>query len=445
MTRSEFTEFIKKGPIILDGATGSNLMAAGMPQGACTEKWVLDNPDVLVDLQKRYVEAGSNIIYAPTFTGNRIKLAEYGLDDRLEEINMSLVALSKKAADGKALVAGDMTMTGQQLYPLGDLEFDELVDIYKEQATALDKAGVDLFIVETMMSLQECRAAVLAIKEVSELPIMVSLSYDENGRTLFGTPADVSVAVLQAMGADVVGINCSTGPEQMVQTVEKMAKIATVPIMAKPNAGLPELEDGVAVYKMQADDFAKATSELVKAGAAVVGGCCGTTPDHIKALASEVKGMEIISPLEEPKLILASEKQLFDFEEMGEEIEVGYQINASTDEDLQDELPDGIYDTVTDLAFDQIDDGANVIAINVDLPDIDMKEAMKEAIFEFSTSTRNPVCVVSSDLEVIEEGLKAFIGRAMVKLSDECADDADFGEKKAALCSLAEKYGAVIA
>ena len=205
MTKTEFSTFIKEyGPIILDGATGTNLMAAGMPVGVCPEAWILENPKVLTELQKAYVEAGSHIVFAPTFTGNRIKLSEYGLRDRLLEINRSLVSLSKQAVEGKALVAGDMTMTGQQLYPLGELQFEELVEVYKEQAEVLSDAGCDLFVVETMMSLQECRAAVIAIQEVCDLPIMVSLTYNEDGRTLFGTPPESAVVVLQALGVDAI-------------------------------------------------------------------------------------------------------------------------------------------------------------------------------------------------------------------------------------------------
>ena len=193
MTKAEFVRLINEnGPIILDGATGTNLMEAGMPIGVCPEQWVMEHPEVLLKMQREYVEAGSHIVYAPTFTGNRIKLEEYGLQDRLVEINTTLVKLSKQAVDGKALVAGDMTMTGQQLFPMGELMFEELVDVYKEQAGVLAEAGVDLFVVETMMSLQECRAAVLAIREVCDLPIMVTLTYNEDGRTLFGTPPETA-------------------------------------------------------------------------------------------------------------------------------------------------------------------------------------------------------------------------------------------------------------
>ena len=256
MTKAEFTQLIKQGPILLDGATGTNLQNAGMPVGVCPEQWILENPFVMIALQKAYVEAGTDILYAPTYTANRIKLDEYGLGDRLEEMNKELIALSKEAAQGKALVAADMTMTGQQLYPIGELMFEDLVDVYKEQAEVLANAGADLFVVETMMSLQESRAAVLAIREVCDLPIMVSLTYNPDGRTLYGTDPATATVVLQSLGADAIGINCSTGPEDMIVPVRKMAEYATIPILAKPNAGLPELENGVTVYKTGPDEFA---------------------------------------------------------------------------------------------------------------------------------------------------------------------------------------------
>ena len=217
--------------------------------GVCPEQWILEHKEVLLDLQRRFVAAGTQILYAPTFTGNRLKLAEYGLEDKLTQINGELVAFCKEAAQGKAYVAGDMTMTGQQLYPMGELTFDELVSIYKEQAKALYDGGVDLFIVETMMSLQETRACVLAIKEICDLPIMASLTFEKDGRTLYGTPPEAAVVVLQSLGVDAVGVNCSTGPEDMAAMIRTMYDYADIPLLAKPNAGLPELEDGRTVYR----------------------------------------------------------------------------------------------------------------------------------------------------------------------------------------------------
>ena len=193
MTREEFQRLCRERIVFLDGATGTNLQKAGMPTGVCPEAWILEHPDTMMQLQKAYFEAGSDIVLAPTFTANRIKLDEYGLVDKIEEMNHQLVAISKAAAGDRGLVAGDMTMTGRQLAPMGDMGFEELIDIYKEQAKILYEAGVDLFVVETMMSLAETRAAVLAIKETCDLPIMVSMTFDEKGKTLYGnTPEGCS-------------------------------------------------------------------------------------------------------------------------------------------------------------------------------------------------------------------------------------------------------------
>lgn len=437
MTKKEFREYLSKGAIVLDGATGTNLMAAGMPIGVCPEAWVMEHQDVLYDLQSAYVKAGTNIVYAPTFTGNRIKLEEYGLEDRIEEINTELVRLSKRAVDGKALVAGDMTMTGKQLFPLGDLMFEELVDVYKEQASILDHAGADLFVVETMMSLQECRAAVIAIKEVSDLPIMVTLSYNEDGRTLFGTPPETAVVVLQSLGVDAIGINCSTGPMEMVELVEKMAQYSTVPILAKPNAGLPELEDDKTVYKMTPQEFADAAVALVNAGASIVGGCCGTTPEHIKALSDAVRELPIRKPLERHRRILASERKNVEIDLDGGFIVVGERINPTGKKKLQAELKEGKLDLVRQMAMEQEENGAKIIDINMGMNGIDEKEMMKSVIYEVSSTVDCPLCIDSSHVDVIEEALKIYPGRALINsISLE-------SEKIEKLLPVAAKYGAM--
>ena len=437
MTKNEFRQFIDNGPIILDGATGTNLMDAGMPIGVCPEAWILEHKEVLLKLQREYVEAGTNIVYAPTFTGNRIKLEEYNLADRIVEINTELVKLSKEAVAGKALVAGDMTMTGQQLFPLGELMFEELVEVYKEQAAILDEAGVDLFVVETMMSLQECRAAVFAIKAVSDKPIMVTLTYNEDGRTLFGTPPEAAVVVLQSLGVDVIGINCSTGPMEMVEPVEIMAKYATIPILAKPNAGLPELIGRETVYKMTPEEFAEAGAALVKAGAALVGGCCGTRPDHIKALSDKVKGMEVRKPLESHRRILSSERKIVEVSLDGNFLVVGERINPTGKKKLQAELREGRLDLVRNMAMDQEENGAAILDINMGMNGIDELEMMKKVIYEVSSTVDCPLCIDSSHVDVIEEALKIYPGRALINsISLE-------KEKMEKLLPIAAKYGAM--
>ena len=437
MTKQEFRQFVEQGPIILDGATGTNLQEAGMPIGVCPEEWILENPEVMKKLQADYVEAGTQIVYAPTFTANRVKLAEYGLEDRLEEMNRNLVALSKEAVGDRAYVAGDLTMTGQQLFPLGEMMFEELVDIYKEQASVLVDAGVDLFVVETMMSLQECRAAVIAIREVCNLPIMVTLTYNEDGRTLYGTTPEVATVVLQSLGADVIGINCSTGPEEMLEPVRKMAEYATIPILAKPNAGLPELENGRTVYKTTPEEFARVGKELVEAGAAILGGCCGTTPEHIRVLADAVRGMELHQPLKEHRRVLTSERKLVEISLDGNFMVIGERINPTGKKKLQAELKEGSLNLVRTMALEQEENGAMILDVNMGMNGIDEKQMMKDVIYEVTSTVDCPLCIDSSHVDIIEEALRIYPGRALINsISLE-------KEKFEKLLPIAARYGAM--
>lgn len=437
MTRQEFAELTKNGPVILDGATGTNLQNAGMPVGVCPEQWILENPDVMVKLQEDYVAAGTNILYAPTFTANRIKLEEYGLQDRLEEMNRELIAISKRAAKGRALVAADMTMTGQQLYPIGDLMFEDLVDVYKEQARVMAEAGADLFVVETMMSLQECRAAVLAIKEVCDLPVMVSLTYNPDGRTLYGTEPATATVVLQGLGADAIGINCSTGPEDMIEPVRQMAQFATIPILAKPNAGLPELENGKTVYRTDAAEFASWGKKLVEAGAAIIGGCCGTTPEHIRALSEAVCGMQIRTPLTVKRRVLTSERRMVEINLDGSFMVIGERINPTGKKKLQAELREGSLNLARQMALDQEENGAQILDVNMGMNGIDEKEMMLRTIYEVTTTVDCPLCIDSSYVDIIEAALRIYPGRALINsISME-------KEKMEALLPIAKKYGAM--
>ena len=422
MTREEFAKLVKENIVILDGATGTNLMAEGMPMGVCTEKWVLEHPDVITKLQSAYVEAGSDIIYASTFTANRVKLADYNLDNQTEEINRQLVELSKKAAGGKAYVAADMSMTGQQLYPMGDMEFEELVDVYAHQARILDEAGVDLYIVETMMSLQETRAAVLGIRKSSSLPIMVTMTFEANGRTLYGTSAGVAAIVLSHMDIDAIGVNCSTGPQEMAQMVAEIARYTQLPVIAKPNAGIPEVVDGKSTYKMTPEDFAKAGEELVKAGAGILGGCCGTRPEHIrllKEMTGQAKKAATVNQAED-KVYLTTEREIFEFADLPD-IEIGRP-------DLSDIDPED----VADEAFDLLDDGADVINVSTD----DL-EKMKEFVFELKSTCNCPLAFQSNKTEALEAGLMEFPGRAIVLKEGTAIDENE-------LIEIAEKYGAIV-
>lgn len=438
MTREAFRELVKKGPVLLDGATGTNLQKAGMPVGVCPEQWILENSEVLIDLQKRYVEAGTDILFAPTFTASRIKLKEYGLEDHLEEMNRKLVALSKEAAKGtNALVAGDLTMTGEQLYPLGDLMFEDLVDVYKEQAKIIAEAGADLFVVETMMSLQECRAAVLAIREVCDLPVMVSLTYNEDGRTLYGTDPVTAVVVMQSLGADAVGMNCSTGPEAMLEPIAKMAEYAAIPLLAKPNAGMPELIDGQTVFNVELEEFAEVGKKLVEEGAAIIGGCCGTTPEHIRALKEAVKGIPVKAPLQTKRRMLTSERKSVEITLDGRFMVIGERINPTGKKKLQAELKEGSLNLVRTMALEQEENGASILDINMGMNGIDEKEMMLRTIYEVTSTVDCPLCIDSSHVDIIEAALRIYPGRALINsISLE-------KEKFEKLLPIAKKYGAM--
>ena len=438
MKKQEFQALLKENPILLDGATGSNLQQKGMPTGICPEKWILENREILIRLQQDFVDAGSNIVYAPTFTANRIKLAEYGLEEQIRQINYDLVALSKEAVVDRALVAGDITMTSAQLAPMGTLDFEELINVYKEQITYLTQAGVDLLVVETMMSLQETRAALIAAKEVCDLPVMATMTFESDGRTLYGTDAVTAAVTLESLGADAVGTNCSTGPDKMADIIRRMAEVTSIPIIAKPNAGLPSLDRNKnTVYDMEPAAFGESMKELVEAGASIVGGCCGTTPAHIRAL-KEAVGVMHLTPRHKPeKRFLTSERQTVAFGLDDNFLIVGERINPTGKKKLQEQLRAGSMEMVADFAEEQEACGAGILDINMGMGGIDEKSMMLKAIETVGGITNLPLSLDSSHVDVLEAALRRYPGRALItSISYEQA-------KVDALLPIAKKYGAM--
>ena len=285
MNRTEFQNWTKHHIRLMDGATGSNLMKAGMPRGVCTEQWVLKHPDAILALQIAYKAAGSDMVYAPTFCANRIALSGYGLQDDVSRMNRELVALSKKAVGSGVLVAGDMTTTGKPADPEDSDGYQQLLDAYREQAEALISAGADLIGVETMMGVNECVAAIEAIRSLGDIAVICTLSVQSDGKCYFDGSVFEAAEILEALGADAIGVNCSTGPDQLESVIRTLKNTCTLPIIAKPNAGMPKISDsGEAVYSMEAGEFAQHMERLVEAGASLIGGCCGTTPEFIEAL-----------------------------------------------------------------------------------------------------------------------------------------------------------------
>lgn len=442
MTKQEFREFYQNKLIYLDGATGSNLQKAGMPTGVCPEQWILEHPDAILELQRAFVEAGTNILYAPTFTANRIKLAEYGLAEHLIDMNTELVRLAKQAAGGKALVAGDITMTGRQLAPMGDMDFEQLIDVYKEQIRVLDQAGVDLLVVETMMSLQETRAALIAAKEVSSLPVIASLTFESDNKTLFGTDPMTAMLVLQALGADVVGTNCSTGPDQMCGVVRQMKQVAKIPVLAKPNAGLPKLDsEGRTVYEMDAETFGREMCLLVEAGATFLGGCCGTTVKHIRSMVEKTGAMKLPETTDAAQnkgiRYLTSERKTLAFGLDDRFHIVGERINPTGKKKFQECIRDNDFSMVEEFVTQQEESGASILDINMGMSGIDEKETLLKVMEDVSMQTSLPLCIDSSHVDVQEYVLRHYPGRALINsISMESA-------KMEPLLQIAKKYGAM--
>ncbi|HIS70232.1 MAG TPA: homocysteine S-methyltransferase family protein [Candidatus Gallacutalibacter stercoravium] len=405
--------FPNKLPFILDGGTGTNLIAAGMPSGVCVEQWILEHPAVLSDLQRSFLAAGSDAVLAPTFGANRAKLKDYGLQEQVEEINLRLVALSKNvAASTGALVGGDMSPTGLLVEPYGDSTFEQVYETYLEQARALKKAGVDFIALETQMTLSDLRAGVLAAREVG-LPVFASLTVEPNGRTFMGTKFLSALITLQAMGACAVGLNCSTGPEVMKKLLPEVAPHACVPLIAKPNAGKPSAEDPTR-YELSPELFAEDMRLLLQSGARIVGGCCGTGAEHIAALKKVVDEFTPPAPSAQPDCRAAATEGDCFF--LGDDINLSEPIACS-------------YDLADDL-IDVEDEPINVAVVTV------QNEDDAAILAENAGMARLPLMVSADNAQALECALRRFQGRLLV--NSRC--EIPFGE----LNAIAQKYGAIV-
>ena len=399
-------------PVILDGATGTELQKRGFTGDMSAEQWVLEHPESILEIQRKYVASGSNVLYAPTFGGNRQKLEERGIFNRTEEMNKALAQLSKQAADGKAWVAGDIAPTGRFLAPLGDASFEELVDIYTEQAAALENAGVDLFVIETMMTLAEARTALLAVKSVSSKPVFVSFTCDAQGRTLTGSDVTAALQVMQGMGADAFGLNCSVGPEEMLVQLQRLHKIARVPLIAKANAGIPEIVNGETVYDCPPERFTGCMEAMAKAGVSIFGGCCGTDSGHVAAMAAAAQGLKPCAPAPEHGDLLpcATEKEVFFLDPAAEHGAV-----LPCDEQLEDALAEA-------------QEEAEMVAIAIQ----NTEELDNFADCQFMIT--KPLCIVCDDAGLLEEALRLYQGRALYEGSLSEED----------LLPMCRKYGLII-
>ncbi len=437
MKREEFKKILKEKILVLDGATGTELQKRGMPTDTCPELWAAEHPELLTDVQQEYVKAGSDVVYTFTLCGTRTKLEEYGLGERTVEINSTLAGISRKAVGKGVFVAGILSTTGNFVQPFGDMDFEHAVDIYREQAQGLVDGGVDFFVIETMIDIQEARAALIAVKETCSLPVCVSMTFNDDARTLTGTDPTTALVTLQSLGADAVGCNCSTGPAEMTGVIASMKADARVPLIAKPNAGLPVLRDGKTFFNMDPDEFAGYMDSFIERGVNLVGGCCGTTPGFIRRIKQKTSGVRPVEYQPEKTGVLTSARKTV-FLGMGRPVTIiGERINPTGKKELQKALKNGEMQEVKRIALEQADSGAAVLDINAGMPGIDEKETLLKMVEAVSVDLDTPLCIDSSDPEAIEKALRIYPGRALVNsVSGE-------SEKLQKVLPAAAKYGAM--
>ncbi|HOD12550.1 MAG TPA: homocysteine S-methyltransferase family protein [Candidatus Omnitrophota bacterium] len=426
----------KKRVVFLDGAMGTQLQRLGMPQGACPELWCLKNPRILQDIHRAYQKSGSDIIYTCTFGANAVKLQQYGAND-VERINAQLARIARKAVGPHMLIAGDIGPTGEFIEPFGPMSFEKAVEVFKQQIKGLLAGGVDLLVIETMMDIQEARAALIAARELTKKFVMVTMTIEPSGRTLNGTDPITALITLQSLGANAVGCNCSAGPKEMVKFIRAMKPYATVPLVAKPNAGLPQLHNGTTVFQMKPAQFARNAKALVRGGACLIGGCCGTTPEHISALKASVKGLQPFKTARVALSAVSSARDHVIFEDRKKCVVIGESINPTRRKALQQEFREAKTALACQLAKEQEHEGAVMLDVNVGAAGVDEEQLMPLVVGALSISSSLPLVLDTSCLRAMEKALRVYPGRALI--NSICAERS----KMIPLLKLAAKYGAM--
>ncbi|MCX6339451.1 MAG: homocysteine S-methyltransferase family protein [Candidatus Aureabacteria bacterium] len=438
-------EVLKERILLGDGAMGTMLQEGGLPEGACPEEAVLSRPTLIVSVHERYIDAGAEIIETDTFGANRFKLAEYHLADEVERINREAIRLAREASGGRAYVAGSVGPLGKQLAPLGSVAFGEAVDAFREQLRALARGGADLIFLETISDLREAKAALIAAAEVSDLPVVAHMTFGEGGRTLTGTPPEVAAAVLAAMGAAAVGANCSTGPDEILPIMESMASVTPAFLSVLPNAGLPELVGGKTVFHESPEVMARFAERFARLGVNIIGGCCGTTPAHIRAMASVLAKRKPVKRTVHPRLRLCSRTKMVSLEAGGSPLVIGERINLSVKKEMARAFITGDPAAMREAATDQVREGAHLLDVNVGvsgealgLGKVSERELMERAVLLMQRSIDVPLVLDSNNPEALEAGLRESEGRPLIN-----SVPAD-GEKTRRLLRLARRYGAAI-
>ena len=419
--------------LFLDGAMGTMLQrAGGMRPGELPELLALTNPQLLTDIHRQYIDAGSQVIYANTFGANRKKLAKYG--HTVEEVVSAAVRAAKEACEGTAAkVAIDIGPLGELLAPLGTLPFEDAVSMFAQVASAGERAGADLAVIETMTDLYEAKAALLAVKESTSLPVMVTMTFDASGRTFTGCTVASMAKTLEGLGADAIGLNCSLGPAQLLPILQELCRSTRLPVIAKPNAGLPDPVDGH--YDLSPGDFAQAMAQAVQAGVSIVGGCCGTDPAYIRALHERVAGMIPGKREYVPVSMVCTPTTPVAIS--GVRV-IGERINPTGKKRFQQALLSGDLDYIVDVAIAQEDAGAQILDVNVGFPGVDEVTMLPRVVQKLQEAVSLPLQLDSSNADALEAGLRVYNGKAAVN-----SVNGD-GKVLERVLPIVKKYGAAV-
>lgn len=424
--------YTKDHILIFDGAMGTMLQKKGLQAGELPECLNLTHPEIVAEVHKEYVEAGANVVTANTFQANEFKLAHCGYT--VEELISSGVKLAKQS--GAAYTALDVGPLGQLIEPMGTLKFEEAYQAFRRQMIAGEKAGADLILLETMSDLYEAKAAVLAAKENTSLPVFCTMTYQEDGRTFTGTDPATGTITLQSLGVDALGVNCSLGPKELFPVVETILEYAKVPVIVQANAGLPKIRDGKTVYDVTPEEFAAYVEQMIHRGVSIVGGCCGTTPDYIRLLAQFSKGKQP-SPHPVKKVTAVTSGTRTVILDQGITV-IGERINPTGKKKLKEALREHKMDYIVGEAIDQTQAGADILDVNVGLPELDESAMIAQVIRQVQSVSNLPIQVDSSDPAAIESGVRACNGRPIINSVNGKMENMEI------VFPIVKKYGAVV-
>lgn len=434
----DFLKIIKEKVLVGDGGMGTSLQKIGLLPGESSEAWNLTNVEAIKNVHRSFIVSGSDIILTNTFGANRIKLSEFGLERKICEINQTAVRIAKECAQDQCYVGASMGPTGQFIYPYGTLSFDDAYNTFKEQAVIFEQSGADFIITETMSDIGEMRAALLAIKENTSLPIVVQMTFSNNLYTLNGVRADAFALLAEKMGADVIGANCSGGPQELLPVIEKIISVTNLPIICQPNAGLPIIEDGKTIYPLSPDEAGIFAEQMVEMGVNIIGGCCGMTDAHIKKIAEKVKGASPKTRMVKRNTFLTSKSKVLWFGNNEPVAIIGERINPSGKKELRDELAKGSMELVKREAIEQEKFGAAALDVNVGIKSKGEAALMKKAVLELQKVVDIPLVIDSTHPETIEAGLRNYHGRALVNSVNGDTESLD------KILPIVKKYGAAV-